>query len=87
MPKDYTRREKPILQATKYETYYVAANEDDEIGKRDVWLTLNRNEKWNCTTLKGSSSCYEFIAEPRENQQEHMILIPRCGGAPLSPPP
>lgn len=63
------------MQATKFETYYVAANEDDERGKEDIWLTLNRNEKWNCSTLKGSSSCYEFAAEPRDNHDEHIVYM------------
>ena len=75
VPKDYSKRPKPIYSATKYETYYVAADENDELGKEDIWLTLNRKEKRDCTSLHGSSVCYDFLAEPHANHDEHIILM------------
>lgn len=75
VPKDYSKRAKPIYSASKYETYYVAADENDELGKEDIWLTLNREEKRDCTPLHGSSFCYDFLAEPSENRNEHIVLM------------
>lgn len=63
------------MSATRYETFYVASDEDDELGKEDIWLTLNRKEKWNCTPVNGSSSCYDYIAEPRDNPNEYVIYM------------
>lgn len=60
-PKKYGTKAKPKFEATNYITLFVAANEDDERGKLDVALTLNRSEMWDCNVLKGSFSCYEFI--------------------------
>ena len=60
-PKLWLNKAKPPFEATRYQLYYVAANEADEQGKTDVWLTLDRTQMWNCNTLYGSKSCYEFI--------------------------
>lgn len=59
-PKCYESKPKPPFEATGYELFYYAANVEDENGKTDVMVTLNRSEMWNCSELKGSSACYEF---------------------------
>ena len=63
-PQTYQQRAKQPFEATGYKTYYVAANDADEIGKEGIYFTLNRREMWNCSTLKGSKSKYEFVGLP-----------------------
>jgi hypothetical protein len=52
---------KPPFEATGYELFYVASDEQDEQGKTDVAMTLDMSTKWDCTPLPGCSTCYEFI--------------------------
>ena len=61
VPKHYEKKAKPSFEATSIMTLYVAASTDDEEGKLDVALTLDRTKMWDSNVVNGSSSCYEFI--------------------------
>lgn len=71
--RSYERREKPPFEATAYHLHYFAANAEDEVGKEGVSGTLDRTKMWNCSVLKGSSSCHEFVGLPRGNGGEYRI--------------
>jgi hypothetical protein len=61
---NYERKEKPPFEATGYKLYYYAADQDDETGKRDVAHTLDRKQMWDCTAIKETNRCYEFVGLP-----------------------
>lgn len=60
-PRNLEKRAKPTFEATGHQLYYYAADEADEAGKNLVSVTLDRKEMWDCNTVKGSSSVYEFV--------------------------
>lgn len=67
------RMEKPPFAATGYQTYYAASDPDDALGK-DCHIVLDRDkEMWNCTSVNGSSTCYEFsgVAAPVDEPGEY----------------
>lgn len=75
--KCYDSKPKQPFEATGYELFYYAANEQDETGKTDVMVTLDRSQMWNCSELKGSSACYEFNG--MENSFIGMLHLLECG--------
>lgn len=74
-PQDLDRRAKPTFEATGYELYYYAADEDDEVGKTMVSGTLDRKQKWDSNGTLGSSTSYEFIGLPEGVGGINMITI------------
>lgn len=69
----YEKRAKPTFEATGYQQYYYAADETDEIGKTMVTATLDRSLMWNCSAVKGTNTCYEFIGLPRCADEKHWM--------------
>jgi hypothetical protein len=72
---NYYKSAKPPFEATCYKLYYYAADEADRVGKERSSYTLNRNNKWNCTVLKGSSAAYEFVGLALSPNGAHLIAM------------
>lgn len=53
-------RAKPIFEASNYLHFYVAAGDEDAVGKECIFV-LNRKNKWDCTGVTNTNNSYEFI--------------------------
>lgn len=67
---------KPELAATSYMWIYVASSPEDAISKEaEHLITLDRNNMWDATKIKGCKSKYEFeTIIPRDSAGNNMRI-------------
>ena len=79
---DKPKWEKPAFEATSYQLYYCASDEDDARGKEDCHMILHREkDMWNCTTVEGCHGKYDFsaiaeVADGDHNEKINMRFLP-----------
>ena len=72
----HMNRSKPPFEATNYMLFYYASDEKDAEGKEFCTAVLDRSEMWDCSAVKGSSTCYEFAGRAETSIETRHLPCP-----------
>ena len=67
---------KPTFEATNYQLYYCASDDEDARGKLDCHMVLHRStDMWSCSKLEGCKGAHEFVGVPEIDDVSHNSKI------------